>query len=78
MFKVLSLAKANDAKLEKVGCSIAAACDWKGYYILKIAFAALEDANFHGEAQLVDEMMERLVRTKQGRSVEGDLKGTRR
>ena len=76
MFKTLSLARATDAKLERVGRSIASACDWKGYYILKIAFAALEDANFHCEAQLVNEMMERLVRTKHGKSVEQDKEVT--
>lgn len=42
---------------EALGIAIASFFDWDGVAILEVAVAALEDANFHTEAGLIDDML---------------------
>ena len=45
-----------------LGIMIAVHFGWDGLKILKAASAALEDANFHGECELVEQMIENIKR----------------
>lgn len=45
---------------EALGLILATYFEWTGEPILETAAAALEDANFHSEAQLVRDMLDRL------------------
>lgn len=48
----------NDSELERLGISIAQKCGWNGDKILKVCKAALTDANFHSESEIVEQMLE--------------------
>lgn len=50
----------EDLELETLGLLISRFTQWSGDSILKVAIAALEDANFHTEAGELREMLERL------------------
>jgi hypothetical protein len=43
--------------LHDKGVALSQSLRWDGVAILEVARAALEDANFHGEAAIIDEMM---------------------
>ena len=45
---------------EALGIAISHYCDWSGDDIMEIFFSALEDANWHTEAGIVEEWIERI------------------
>ena len=50
---------ANQLKEEALGILVSQWTEWDGLAIMRVFFSALEDANFHSEAGLVLEMIER-------------------
>jgi hypothetical protein len=64
-----------DAMKDEValGILIARHFKWDGDAILRVAVAALEDANFHTEAERVDEMRETLLLRRPGRRFSDDV-----
>lgn len=53
----------NDTDLEMKGINISRELDYDGLAILKVAIAALTNANFHAEAEVLTEMLTALERT---------------
>lgn len=49
-------------RLEDEGRALAAKCSWDGYEILAICQAALIDANFHREAEILGQMIDGIDR----------------
>ena len=49
----------EDRKEEGLGIALAGWADWSGTKIMRVFKAALEDANFHDEAELVQEMLDK-------------------
>ena len=49
--------KRTTADLERMGEDIAHTCEWNGLEILRVAIAALTDANFHDESKILEQML---------------------
>lgn len=52
----------EERETEGMGIALAHWTQWDGLRLMRIFFSALEDANFHSEAEQVQEMIERLER----------------
>ena len=48
----------NRQELEKLGCDISHKCKWDGQDIFIVLQAALEDANFHKEREVLTKVWE--------------------
>ena len=53
-------------QIEKIGSALSAECSWVGEYILEAAIVALQDANFHREAEVLDQLVEALHNDEYG------------
>ena len=45
---------------EALGCAIAAWCSWGGTNIMEVFMSALEDANYHSQAGMVQDWIDEL------------------
>lgn len=50
----------NDEKIQQAASDLARKFDWNGESILKVTEAALTDANFHHEAEIIHMMIDAL------------------
>lgn len=50
----------ENATVNDMGRAVAAHCKWDGVAILETAMAALEDANFHTEALMLQDVLNKL------------------
>jgi len=51
----------EERKIEGLGLAISQWSEWGGRIIMEVFKAALEDANFHDEAEQVQEMLDKLM-----------------
>jgi hypothetical protein len=54
----------TDEQLEELGRKIASQCDWDGLAILHVFSEALTDANFHREAEIVEQIEKNIETTE--------------
>ena len=50
----------QEKQTEVMGVQLSQTLKWDGFKIMEVSIAALTDANFHPEAKIISEMLEKL------------------